>query len=311
MPNPGSVRDDVFKVLAETVDSLQGIELPVLNRMLPILRAAQNETVKDLREWLLTHSGERFTAQRYRNVILVLDRAIERAGDLAGVTDEALRHQAGGVLGPLAIKNLRSEWMRLGRIFEGTVQPLAMRETAVLASGRSLLWPQFESSAKRYAGSIGERTKFLLGVSRARNETIDELTTRLTKHLPDVFRSERWDAERLARTETMSAYNTVASEGIEESHREDSELVERWDATYDFRRCPMCASLDGQVIRPWKGEKFVAHWFTLTKKGKRTEHSKVIEWPVAHPNCRCARTAWRESWGKYAHQAQQMGLLAA
>jgi hypothetical protein len=309
MAAPGSVRDQVFKVLADTVDTMDLIERPVLEAMLPILQAAQQETVKDLRVWLVRHSGERFTAQRYRNVLVVLQRAIDRAGDLAGTTDWALRKQA-RVLGPAAIAQVKGDWIKLGQIFEGTIQPLAIQETAVLASGRSLLWPQFESSARRYADSVGDRTRRLLAVGRARNETIDELTSRLTRHLPDVFAGERWDAERLARTETMSAYNTIASEAIEAAHKEDSELVERWDATIDFRRCAMCASLDGQVIRPWRGEKFVAHWFTRDRHGRRIEHTKIIEWPVAHPNCRCARTAWRESWGRYAHQVET-GRLAA
>lgn len=298
-----STREQVFKVLAETVDALQGIETPVLRDMLNVLVAAQQEVVKDLRVWLLTHSGERFTAQRYRNVISVLDHAIARAGDLAGVTEFALKRELRNTLGPMAIANIRREWEQLGQIFQGTIQPLPIREAAVIRSGRSLLWPQFESSAKRYAGTVGERTIRELTISRVRNETIDELTTRLSNRLPDIFRGERWDAERLARTETMSGYNTVASESIADAQQgEDEHLVERWDATYDFRRCPMCASLDGQVIRPWKGEKFVARWTTITKRGKVTQHVKVIEHEVAHPNCRCAKTAWRESWGVYAHQ---------
>lgn len=308
---PPSAQEQARRVLAETVRSLEGIERPVLHKMMPSLRAAQKEVEKELREWLASHSGETFTAQRYRNALVVLDKAIRTGGDMFGDTLSALKGSTNNIAS-IAMANLKREWMHLGTAFEGTVQPLAFEEMAVLASGKRLLWPQFKSSAERYADSIGERTRTELAISRARSETIGELTNRLQRRLPEVFRNERWDAERLARTETMEAYGTVHSEALAQAQEDDPLLGERWDATVDFRRCPMCASLDGQFIHPEKGEHFVAKWTTYSKKGPRS-HAKVITRSTAHPNCRCVQTAWRDTWPKFANKNPhiQVGQLAA
>lgn len=300
-----STRDRVEAVLDHVVESVGHLEKPVLHLVLPVLNQAHNEVEASLRRWIAQqHGADRFTAQRYRNVLLHLKYAIEQIESTGVLMEKGLKRSTAKI-GPLSVRNLEHEWKHFSAIFEGSAQPIALDEAVILATGRKLLWTQFESSAAKYAGSVGERTLRELAVSRARSETIDELTNRLTRTLPDVFRANRWDAERLARTETLNSYNVFHSEGIAEAQDEDPELRERWDATYDFRRCPMCASLDGQTIDPSKGEKFVAHWYTFSK-GRRVEHTRVIEYMLAHPVCRCVRTIWRASWAAYSRNKREV-----
>lgn len=308
-----TTREQVEMVLDHVAASLDGLERPVLNKVFPVLERAHLEIERDLRMWRIKHSGgDTFTAARYHNVLGSIRRGLDMLEYSGVVIEAALKHEFTDIIAAKSARNFRYEWERLGRIYEGTVQPIPLQEAAILADGKKLLWPQFESSAAKYVNGIAERTKFHLAVSRARSETIDELTNRLERHLPDVFRGNRWDAERLGRTETISAYNESHRLAVEQAHEEDPSIRERWDATYDFRRCPMCASLDGQVIDPTKGEKYVARWFTKSKKRGPKQHVLAIEKAPAHPCCRCSCTVWREAWAKYARtQTPQERLSAA
>lgn len=300
-----SRKEQVQAVLDRVNNSLDGIEKPVLREILPVLNRAHEEVTRDLRHWLATqHGADTFTAQRYRNVLVNLDAAIGRIEGTGAIMAQALK-TAGKRAAGLSISNFQEEWHAFSTLFEGTVQPIPLDEAVILTRGKKLLWPRFETSAEKYAGTIGDRTRIHLATSRARGETIFELTNRLERHLPDVFKSNRWDAERLARTETMNAYAVHHREAILEGNKEDPELVSRWDASYDGRRCPMCASLDGQTANTAKGEMFVAKWRSTSKKGPRL-HVLRIEKPPGHPCCRCIETPWRESWAAYARNKQEI-----
>lgn len=304
-----SARSQVFAVLDQTVHSIRNIDQPALRAMMPVLLKAQAEVQHSLRLWLARDGGATtFTAQRYRNAMIVLNRALKSAQQMAPTTEQALKHSYKAI-GPLALRNLQHEWKVFSTIFEGTAQPLALDEAAVIASGKSLLWPQFESSAARYAGSIGERTKLELAVSRAKSETMDELTNRLQRNLPDIFDGERWAAERLARTETMASYATTSAEAIGAAKEDDSELVMRWDSSIDFRRCAACASLDGKTVEP--GELFHAEWYSHSKKGGVRFHAMDVDKPPLHPCCRCVSVPWRESWAKYSRRDEGSERAAA
>jgi hypothetical protein len=300
-----SRKEQVQAVLDRVAASLDGIEKPVLREILPVLNRAHEEVTRDLRNWLATqHGADRFTAQRYRNVLVNLDAALGRIEGTGALMAQALK-KTGKLAAAASISNFQDEWLSFGKIFEGTVQPIPLDEAIILTRGKKLLWPRFETSAEKYAGGIGDRTRFHLATSRARGETIYELTNRLEKNLPDVFKANRWDAERLARTETMNAYNTFHQEAIIEGHKEDPELLSRWDASYDGRRCPMCASLDGQSVNVAKGEMFVARWTTVTKKGQKLHVLRIKQAP-GHPCCRCVETPWRASWAAYARNQREI-----
>lgn len=300
-----TARQQVYSVLEHVAQSLDGIDGPVLRAVLPVLHQAHAEIQADLRHWITRQKGrDTFTAQRHRNVLLHLRASLDKL-ESAGVEMEGALKHSYATVGPLAIHNIKRQWKEMSHIFEGTAQPIALDEAVLLADGKKLLWPKFKSSSKKYAGDIGERAKRELAVSRARSETIDELTNRLQRKLPDVFRADRSGAERLARTETMNAYGVTADSAIQEMHKEDTAILSRWDASPDFRRCPMCASLDGQIIDKSKGEKFVARWWTKSKRGMR-QHVRVIEGEIAHPNCRCVQCAWRASWAAYSRNKQQI-----
>ena len=277
------------RILAQTVKSLEGLETPVLHRMLPILEKAKQEVERDLRQWLTGHHGaDTFTAQRYRNAIAILNRAIAKGGDLAGVTATVLKVESKRRIGPLSVTNIQREWMEFGRLFEGTIQPLAIDQAIIIARGDKLLWKKFESSARRYAGNVGERVQRQLAVSMARSETMQEATNRLYKHFPSIWDKERSDAERLAVTECHNSYRQYHHEAIREAAKEDDKLMERWEGSADGRRCIICARLDGQVVEPGKPFRTI-------------DGILIYEGEGAHPRCRCGRVPWRETWPIFAN----------
>lgn len=310
-----SNRSRVFAVLDQAERSMRRLHEPVLRQIIPVLEKAQREVRHNLTLWLRNQGADAtFTAQRYRNALVVLNRALKTAEHLEPATAHALK-KSYGTVGPLAVQNLRHQWSVFQHIFEGTAQPLAIDEAVVIATGKSLLWPQFESSAERYAGSIGERTKLELAVSRAQSETIDELTNRLQRNVfsgeqGSAFFTERWDAERLARTESMSAYSSTTEASLRDALAEDPSLRKRWcSAVGDFRRCAMCASLEGQVVEI--NEPFHAVWTTFSKKRGMRTHSLDIEKSPAHACCVCGETIWRENWAKYSRRDQASERAAA
>jgi SPP1 gp7 family putative phage head morphogenesis protein len=283
-----SARTQVQQVLSATVHSLDGIEKPALAEIMTVLHRAQEEVQRDLTAWLRKHpGGTTFTAQRYRNALAVLDAAIRKGGDMGGTIEHSFKRTAKR-LGPLSYANIHREWKAFSQIFEGSVQPLPIDEAIIIARGNKLLWPRFERSASKYAGEVGERARRELAISHARGETVDELTNRLFKRMPAVFKGERWDAERLARSESHRAYDEFHKQGIREALAEDDKIRERIDAAHDGRLCPDCAALDGQVYEVGKGPML-----------------------PFHPCCRCCRTIWRESWASFANHSSVETLRRA
>jgi len=297
-------RQRVLSVLEQSARSIRHLEQPVLARILPVLRLAHAEIETDLMAWLSRESGDAlFTTQRYRNVLAQLREAFDTVHRLQPTVHGALWEGADRA-GELSTKNIVRELEEFGRIFTGTVQPVSIDAAAIIANGDKLLIRRFASSAQKYAGDVGDRVRVELAISRSRSESIFELTNRMQRRLPAMFEADRWDAERLSRTETINAYSEYHLEGLRQINEDDSSILARWDASYDYRRCRMCGSLDGQVRNVAKGDKFVAIWTSVSRRGKARQHRLEVEKPPAHPCCRCCLTPWREDWGEVARTAE-------
>src|SRR5690606_9447859 len=140
----------------------------------------------------------------------------------------------------------------------------------------------------------------------AQNETFAQLTNRLRRlggprglvalrgiagrpgaHVEEIaeglFRRYRNWAERLARTEVMSAYNVQHRDAIEELEAGrvpgEPQYFARWDASPDSRLCPICRDLD-RKLAPMGGA-----------------FPGGLAHPPAHPSCRGVVVAWSPAWG--------------
>lgn len=275
-------------VLDETVARINYLPGPVFREMLPLVIESQRDIAESLAHWMRNEDGAaRFTAYRYNNVLANLGQALESAKKREPTLLAALT-KGGEAAAVAATTNVVWELEQFSAMFGESTLSVAFDVAGAIKSGRALLYPQFESSAARYAGAIGQRVTDILAMSRLKGESIFELSRTLEKKLPHVFAGDRADCLRLARSETMNAYNAYHYESYNELRDDDQGLLLRWDGSYDSRRCEICASLDGQVIDPSKGEKF------------RSVRGDYYDRPTAHPCCRCVCTPWRESWAVYA-----------
>lgn len=105
---------------------------------------------------------------------------------------------------------------------------------------------------------------------------------------------------------TLNSYNVFHEEAIAKAHEEDTDLCARCDSSYDFRRCAMCASMDGQVIDRSKGERYHAEWLTFSKKKGMRRHSMSFDGMPFHACCRCVETVWRASWAAYSRNKREV-----
>jgi len=274
-----------------------------LGRLAEVLDAAEVELTNALSAWQALGKGaDRFTPQMYRNALVQIRGALTHIrGPMAEGVASVLRH-GGSLAAGLATNHLIAEITRFSQLFEGTVRPIAIEPTIVLAEGKKLLFKRFATSAARYAGQVGEDIRKQLAIGVVRGETIDQLTTRLVKlggpsgHVftqgmagsprakaeyiaEGLFKRYRHYAERLAITETVNAYNECALIGMDELEAEDPGYFKRWDAAIDGRVCPLCREYDDLVV-PLDG----------TFRG--------VDHPPLHPRCRCAVVVWRKEWNE-------------
>ena len=302
---------EVRALIAQQGDLIDALDKGAMRALLPALVDARNEMRQGLLAWLRTapNGDERYTAQRHRKALLVLQSAIDRAVQLGHDVQTTLVDN-GRAAGELSIRNLTEQVARFGEIFGETVTPIDLDTAALLAKGDKLRFKHYRTSAARYAGQVGEDIRHQLAVGVASNETFSQLKARLVKLggpsglvftrgmagddgavaeqiAEGLFRRHRYWAERLVRTELIEAYNQGHREGIGElnEHRDPattSEYLKRWDSSLDKRICTVCRGLDRTVAR--HGGTFRGGY----------DH------PPAHPNCRCVLVAWHASWGDIA-----------
>lgn len=142
---------------------------------------------------------------------------------------------------------------------------------------------------------IHDRTKMLVDrYGQSTNEIMNEVLENsagmsageIRKALREVMPT--WQAERIARTETVYAFKSGRldeDETLNRRHNLNLKLV--WRARHDNKTCDVCAAMDGEIVEV--GEAF--------KHIKETEDGTIAwtpnEWnddgriPQPHPNCRC------------------------
>lgn len=304
MPPAVKLRSDTGRAELDKQIAREVAALPneAMRAMLPVLKEAQAELQRDLEKWLgdRADGNERFTAFRYRQALLQVNAALKKVRELEPALLTVL-DAAGRNAGVTATKHVVKQVDYYSKKFQGAAYPIPLDQAAAIAEGRSLMIPRFVTSAARYAGKVGDDIKQQLAVGMLKGESLDELTNRLVKlrgprglvalrgikgqrgaiveHISEgLFRRYRYWAERVVRTEVLSAYNAVADASLRQYATQDNEIKRRWNAAGDWRTCSICRGLDGEVTdvdKPFKGG---------------------YESAPAHPNCRCNVGPWKDRW---------------
>lgn len=302
---------DVLWWINSEVDKLSGVGLA---RMHSVLDQAQRELTQDLSKARWLGTDDKYTAQTHRNALVQISGALDHInGQVAPAVQDNLV-SCGHAAGTMAVSHLAHEVAAFSSIFEGTVRPIALEAASVIAKGDKLLYRRYANSAARYADQIGDDIRQQLAVGLVRGETIDQMVKRLQTHggpkglvytrgregsknaraeyiAEGLFKKYRSWAERLARTETVNAYNEAALIGMDELEDDDPGYFKRWDAAVDGRLCKLCRAFDDRVV---------------------PLHSNFplgFAKPPRHPNCRCAVVIWRKEWDEVDVKDDLTGVI--
>lgn len=290
--------DQVMQGVAADVAALPA---PAMRAVVPVLRQAERELAQGLHRWLTTvpNGAERFTTQQLRNALLNVREALKTVRGLDAHLQDGLEIAAQRA-GTLATHHIRTELDAFSRVFGGSARPMPVNIAATLAEGSKTLMQRIESSARRYAGAVGDDIRRQLAIGVVKGETIEQVKRRLVgdigfraevkKHILQdpaktaqlaadrLERKYEWWAERIVRTETLNAYNETADASLRAVAKFDPEIQRRWDATSDRRTCIECRELDGR---------------TASVDGT---FLPGVSAPPLHPCCRCVVSAWRSDW---------------
>jgi len=280
----------VQQTLQHAVEAVRSIPNSALASFLPHLKLAQEALIKDLKAWEMKQDGAaRYTAHVKRSALAQLEAAMAEIEALAPTMYNTLL-SSGMKAGEAGLTAMEKQLSSLNAMFEGSMVPVSFDRAAILSGGEKLLLNKYPSSAARYAGKIRDDVRRHLAVGTLQQKSISEMATKMYEEIPHVFKNAKFNAMRLVRTEVMNSYNEMHLQGLQEAHEEDSDVKMRWDASYDFRRCPECGSLDGKIVEVDK--EFTASWSTASGAAKQRTHRR----PPAHPQCRCVLVPWIDDW---------------
>lgn len=281
----------------ENARALDTASVPELRELGRAIAEAENETASLVLESLKAAEAG-WEARRARGLLLQLTRASEQIKRRLG--EAAVKDLERG--GRRAIDTAARHAQRMMDAGMGEHVAARFDVARVLADTKRMVWPRFASSAKRYAGDVGDavRRKMLVGI--VRGEGVDELASRVLKgtglirHLKErgdlsamadasadaTFSTARSWAERLVHTEQVNAYGAAAQEAIVDANRTDPGWVKKWDAANDRRVCVDCSYMDGTIVDDEAA-------FSSRRRGK-------CDHPPLHPWCRCCVVPWRRDW---------------
>lgn len=282
-PRTRAARKAIGPAMRQVAADLDRIPAALLAKMQPLLYQAEMELRRDLLAQLRKGGQDTFTTARMRASLMHVQRARETL-DAAGAELGAGLRLLTPAVASLSLRALEREVAALSGQFGDMAAP-NFETASVMLRERGPLFVRMDSSAARYSGVVGDRLRAELAVARLRGLSMSETAARLDTRMGPVFDFARFAAERVARTETMNAYNSVHQRGIADWAQTEDGVLQLWDATNDLRVCLVCRRLDGGTAPP--GRLFPDGYFG----------------PPAHPYCRCVVLPWKVEWFEAARAA--------
>jgi hypothetical protein len=254
-------------------------------------------------------SSDRFTAHQLRLYkAQILTGQAQLAKDLRSHV-----HEVGRVARVDALRGLIGNIKRLEARYTGAEVVLPIEEASrfegVLGKRESVLRLRLDQGVATHMASTVQKAESALAMSLVTGETLGEATERVT----EAMENQWWEAERVVRTETMSAFAATTADGVAAASEDLPDLMLRWceyidDATgkpLDDRVDPDSIVMHGQVAPPGGLFSFPDDFadFVDAKAAKRIERFRGWSGlPVLRPNGRETLSAWRPHWGVPAWQ---------
>lgn len=274
-----------------------GLTEPELTRILPILENIRERTAGGLAKMLKSGSSSAtYTMHKHRSLLLQLQTSIEQAKTILPRRTMAELTNGTTVVSKDAIAKLRAMIEEGEKKFGRAITNLRLPQAKILTNVENTVFARHATKSAKYSGDVGARITRDLAIGVVQGESIDEMAQRLLagKYGPAAARGptavaeaiadqqlfkNKYEAERLVRTELVNVYNAAELEALSRVNDDDPGWKKRWDATMDKRTCSQCAKLHGVIVNI--NENFPGG----------------VKHPPLHPNDRCAVVPWHESWG--------------
>jgi len=246
--------------------------------------------------------GKTFTEHTQRLVLAQIKDgqaqiAAHMAGELGDFTNEVQIE---------SLRGLAKDVKRLERHYTGAEIPLPIDEAArfagVVDKRRSSLLKMHETSFANYGARLVGKMESQLAVATLTQAPVHETVSSIAE-IADV---ESYQAERIVRTESAWASNSVVADGVKDIAEEVDGMLLRWEehisdegVPYDDRVGVDSEAMHGQVIRP--GGLFVMP--DSTPDGDPVPDSLVggmWEFGPCRPNGRETVTPYMVRWGGLA-----------
>lgn len=147
----------------------------------------------------------------------------------------------------------------------------------------------FKSHPLRVAQVVNAETAKQLRATLAEGVNAGESFAELSTRVENVFGAlAGYRAERIARTETISASTYAAIEAWDQSGVVNGK---EWFTAEDERVCPFCSAMDGQVLDLRRSYFAKGDEITVEAEGGKASTMKVgfddVQGPPLHVSCRC------------------------
>lgn len=277
----------VSRLLEAHFRQILGMEEAAVRRLFAVYRQAELELGARLAQMDASGREQTFTAQHLALIRAQVDSGLRQfwaAGgrDLREAFEEALR--TGAAQAHAEIVDLERRFgvddpdrpltsLPLADRVQVSMPVIPAQRVAFLADDQNLLLARFRDGVFREVSRE-------LSLSALTGESISQASRRLSK----VMKGERYQLERIARTEINHAANVGHFHTIQAVADEFPEmgLKKQWSAHLDGRECSACRSLHLQVRAVGKEFEASNGW-----KG---------HYGPCHPNCRCRVMPYSERW---------------
>jgi len=266
-----------------------------LSRLKKVYEQAEQELLSKIgrqnnrQKFTISHHAAMLAQVRQGQAVM----ARRTAGELGSISREAQVD---------SLRGLSTDIKRMEKHYTGTTPVLPVDEAArfsgVIDRRRTSLLRMHEGSMARYGGRLVGDMEDQMAVSVTMGETIGDAVDRIQQ----VAQNEWWQAERIARTETLWAYNATHADGIKEVATRMPQLMMRWTehvsddgAPLDDRVGEDSIVMHGQVAPP-------GGLFTMPPDPRASQSLWYKSWdhPPNRPNDRAVLVPWNSTWGVMA-----------
>lgn len=269
-----------------TIERVEKLEEKEATRLLRTFKQIR----QDLRDRLDILSGDTFTAQNQRGVLIQVDAAI-------GAINQSLKSEmveSGERLAILGSEDTIREINRFNKEFTGAIIPLNINAALNATESRNFLVNRYQASIDAYSMDLrGSITANLSSLS-LQQVPFDTVIRKLGK----FFIGEEWKLRRIARTELHNTYNLSKINAFDDAKETIPNLKKTLFHPIDARTGEDSKQLKAsdQVVDIDKPFRFV--FVRTLSDGTTKREVREFMAPPDRPNDRAVLIPFREEWNK-------------